>query len=156
MELGTDNFILRTMGERYLWNREGKQKSNLSQTLFLPSPSGNAQMLSIVIQTKTGGLVVDGGWKPDGERLCSLLKEHGGHVTAWLLTHPHSDHVGVLYGILKNRVGELQIDRIYYSFGDPQWYETASPKDPGMARQLLEVFKCCLWAWRTVISEKGM
>ena len=62
-----------------------------------------------VIQTKTSGLVVDGGWEPDGERLCSLLKEHGGHVTAWLLTHPHSDHVGVLYDILKNRVGELQI-----------------------------------------------
>lgn len=80
MELGTDNFILRTMGERYLWNREGKQKSNLSQTLFLPSPSGNAQMLSAVIQTKTGGLVVDGGWEPDGDkgarRSCDSLAAH--------------------------------------------------------------------------------
>lgn len=62
-------------------------------------------------------------------------------MTAWLPTHPHSDHVGALCDILKNRVGELQIDYIYYSFGDPQWYETASPKDPGMARQLLEVFQ---------------
>ena len=54
---------------------------------------------------------------------------------------PHSDHVGALCDILKNRAGELQIDHIYYSFGDPQWYETASPEDPGMARQLLETFQ---------------
>lgn len=61
MELSTDNFILRTMGERCLWNREGEQKTKPFQTLFLPSSSGNAQMLSAVIQTKTSGLVVDGG-----------------------------------------------------------------------------------------------
>lgn len=77
-------------------------------------------------------------------------------MTAWLLTHPHSDHVGVLYDILKNRVGELQIDHMYYSFGNLQWYEIASPKDPGMARQLLEVFQTLPESVVDVISEKRM
>lgn len=122
--------------------KENAAETKLPKTLWMLASSGNAQMLSAVMQTETGGLVVvDGGWEADGDRLCSLLKKHGGHVMAWLLTHPHSDHVGALCDILKNRAGELQIDHIYYSFGDPQWYETASPEDPGMARQLLETFQ---------------
>lgn len=47
-----------------------------------------AQMLSVIIETGQGGLiVVDGGWRENSQYLLEQLKAKGGHVQAWLLTH---------------------------------------------------------------------
>lgn len=53
------------------------------------------QNLSCVMKTKEGAvIVVDGGRDVDAPHLIEVIQELGGHVDAWLLTHPHSDHVG--------------------------------------------------------------
>lgn len=39
-------------------------------------------------------IVVDGGRDVDAPHLIEVIQELGGHVDVWLLTHPHSDHVG--------------------------------------------------------------
>jgi len=112
-----------------------------SDELVMLSSQGNDQMLSIVIRSKNNGLIViDGGWEADGENLLKVIKENGGHVNAWLITHPHSDHVGALYYILKNRKDDIKIDRIYYSFAPLEWYHQVSPADEGMVYELLGEF----------------
>ena len=99
-----------------------------SSTLFGPGRLANhdtaAQMLSVIIETGQGGMiVVDGGWRENSEYLLNQLKAKGGHVQAWLLTHPDSDHVGALAEILYQHSGEITIDGVYYSLLDDAWYQ---------------------------------
>ena len=83
----------------------------------------NAQSLSVIIETGAGGLiVVDGGWRDNAEFLLNQIKQKGGHVQAWLLTHPDTDHIGALADILYSHSGEIVIDGIYYSFLEDEWY----------------------------------
>ena len=83
----------------------------------------NAQSLSVIIETGQGGLiVVDGGWRANAEFLLNQIKQKGGHVQAWLLTHPDTDHIGALADILYNHSTEITIDGIYYSFHEDSWY----------------------------------
>ena len=63
--------------------------------LTLLAPATQSQNLSCVIQTKAGSLiVVDGGLREDAPHLIETIKAKGGRVSAWLITHPHSDHIG--------------------------------------------------------------
>ena len=60
-----------------------------------------SQSLSCIIETGEGGLIViDGGWNINSEFLLKQIQAKGGHVQAWLLTHPDSDHVGAITTIL--------------------------------------------------------
>lgn len=82
-----------------------------------------AQSLSAIIETGEGGLiVVDGGWMYNDKFLLNQIKEKGGHVQAWLLTHPDSDHVGALASILEHYSQEITIDGVYCSLLDDYWY----------------------------------
>lgn len=82
-----------------------------------------SQMLSVVLESKNGSLIVlDGGTEADADHLLETLKAKGGHVSAWLITHPHSDHVGALTAIL-NRGEDITIDRVYYNMTSIQWYK---------------------------------
>lgn len=83
-----------------------------------------AQQLSVIIENGAGGLiVVDGGWTDNAEFLLNQIKQRGGHVQAWLITHPDSDHAGALADILYKHNGEITIDGIYYSFLEDSWYQ---------------------------------
>lgn len=84
-----------------------------------------SQMLSAVIETKKGSLIViDGGTPGDADHLLETIRAKGGRVSAWLVTHPHSDHVGALTSILSNPDSQIQIDNLYYSLTDLSWYQT--------------------------------
>ena len=64
------------------------------------------------------------------------IKAKGGHVQAWLITHPDSDHVGALADILYKHAGEITIDGIYYSFLEDSWY---AEKDANVASMVAYV-----------------
>ena len=68
--------------------------------LYQLPPNSHCQMMSYVLQTAEGRLVViDGGCRPDGEALLRFLEKLGGPrptVAAWFLTHAHDDHIGAL------------------------------------------------------------
>lgn len=90
----------------------------------------DAQLLSVIIENGEGGLiVVDGGWTYNADFLVNQIKQKGGHVQAWLITHPDSDHAGALADILYKHSKEITIDGIYYSFLEDSWYQE---KDPGI------------------------
>ncbi len=79
------------------------------------------QMMSYVIRTVEGQvIVIDGGNAGDGPYLADFLTGLGGEVTAWFITHPHSDHTHALLAILR-APSELAIGPIYASTPDPAW-----------------------------------
>lgn len=98
-------------------------------TMIKGNESG--QQISIVIESNDGQLiVVDGGLKTNAPYLSKFIKARGGKVSAWLLTHPHEDHVGALSVILEQQkvVGHpdyYNIDpgQIYFSFAPYPFYE---------------------------------
>ena len=93
-------------------------------SLSLLADYDNRQMLSMVLQDKNGSLVViDGGWDIDADHLSDVIRSKGGHVSAWFITHPHSDHVGALVKILNNPDRKITIDNVYYSLADQSWYD---------------------------------
>ena len=56
-------------------------------SLSLLADHGNRQMLSMVMQSKDGTLVViDGGWDSDSAHLLDVIRSRGGHVSGWFIT----------------------------------------------------------------------
>lgn len=109
--------------------------------LWMLGSATGAQNLSIVIKSPNGKLiVVDGGWEADADKLSSLILQQGGKVDAWLITHPHEDHVGALCAILNDTARKIKIDKIYCSLATPDWYRQVSPTGAGIADQLLSAF----------------
>ena len=114
-------------------------------TLTMFNSQSESQMLSIILQTSQGSLiVVDGGLGADGDYLRSQIQARGGHVAAWLITHPHGDHAGALYKILQDEAAGyasgITIDGIYYSFAAPEWYTVHDPSEVTMAHSIIGTF----------------
>ena len=106
-------------------------------------------MMGYVLKSLEGSLVVvDGGFKHDAEYLRDFLKEHGNHVSAWFVTHPHADHVEALTWILSNQE-DLKIDAIYASSPPMEWYQEYAP---GTAKTLAGFYAALEQAGRSYID----
>ncbi|MDW2800311.1 MBL fold metallo-hydrolase [Clostridium boliviensis] len=106
-------------------------------SLSLLADYDNRQMLSMILQDKDGALVViDGGWDIDADHLSDVIQSKGGHVSAWFITHPHSDHVGALVKILNNPDRKITIDHVYSSLADQSWYDRVESSRSQLASDL--------------------
>ena len=102
----------------------------------------DSQMMSFLIETPEGKLIViDGGTDGDAAYLQQKILEKGGRVHAWLITHPHYDHVGALHNILSQPQIPVTIEHIYYSFADLQWYYDVGDSQVDLPGVLLNDFK---------------
>lgn len=61
---------------------------------------------------KKGLIVVDGGWVEDADYVREVINIQGGTVDAWILTHPHQDHIGAFNEIYADPQG-IEIKEIY-------------------------------------------
>lgn len=68
-----------------------------------------------------GLIVIDGGWTEDVEYVREVINAYGGQVDAWILTHPHQDHIGAFTALYSN-LGDIKIHNIYT-------VDMASPED---------------------------
>ncbi len=114
-------------------------------TLTMLKSQSESQMLSVLLETSQGSLiVVDGGLGADAAYLRSQIQARGGRVAAWLITHPHGDHAGALYQILQDeaagQASGITIDGIYYSFAAPEWYTVHDPAEVTMAHSIIGTF----------------
>lgn len=125
-------------------NTPAKDTSSLfgpGRLTMLANHDTRAQQLAVIIETGEGGLiVVDGGWTDNTDYVLNQIKQKGGHVQAWLITHPDSDHVGALADILYKHAGEITIDGIYYSFLEDSWYAEKDAHVAGMVTYLKGAF----------------
>lgn len=87
------------------------------------SPQGRSQMMGYLIKTKNNKIIaIDGGTVEDTENWIKNVKQLGGKIDYWFLTHPHKDHVGVFNEVVQNHP-EIEIDTIYYSANTIEWYK---------------------------------
>ena len=86
-------------------------------------------------------IVIDGGGKRTAPILESYLKQLGGKVDTWILTHPHADHVDSFLDILER--GSIEIERILHVSLSNTWVQKNEPQNyETVARynQLMEAF----------------
>lgn len=70
---------------------------------------------SYVIRTVNGKVIVmDGGYEAEKDYLRGFIDALGGKVDAWIISHPHDDHITALVALLDNPKG-LKIEKIYHS-----------------------------------------
>ncbi|MBO4642432.1 MAG: MBL fold metallo-hydrolase [Bacteroidaceae bacterium] len=71
---------------------------------------------SYVFRTSGGKVVVmDGGFPEEEFTMRGFLGALGNEVEAWFISHPHDDHMGALWEILKQGTQDLHIKAIYHS-----------------------------------------
>ncbi len=84
--------------------------------------------MSFIIRTTTGSFIlIDGGWSGvgEGKNILSILKEQNTSdglpvVAAWILTHPHSDHIGGMSDIAAAYYDEIDLRRVIFNFTDDE------------------------------------
>lgn len=89
--------------------------------------NGHSQMMGYIIQTKNDKtIVIDGGTHDDSENLINHIKNTTNEIDAWFITHPHNDHASVIIDVINNT--DVQIDNIYVTLNDLEWYEKNEPE----------------------------
>lgn len=89
-------------------------------------------MMGFVFLTDAGrAVVIDGGRPADMPHLFSLVGDRP--ISAWILTHPHYDHISGFTDIVTDEAVRERIGKIYYNFpssayalrGEPDYSEQA-------------------------------
>ena len=101
--------------------------------IIIPKNQTISQSLSILVNDGYGNLVVfDGGRVEDADYLCDIIKDNGGVVKTWFITHIHDDHIGALYKILIDKRTDIEIKELYYNFASFDWYYEKMGNDAGI------------------------
>ena len=88
---------------------------NESTVLYQITETSEFMMAFVLITRQNNAIVIDGGRPED----MPLLKEYigGRHISAWILTHAHIDHIsGLVDELAKNGGADFDIEKIYYNF----------------------------------------
>lgn len=106
--------------------------------ITLLANQSTSQMLSVLIETNQGKIIMlDGGTPEDTTHLVQTLAAKGSHVDTWLITHPHSDHVGALNEILNHPEYGVTVDHVYFSFAGLSWYQEYEPGRADMVAKIM-------------------
>ena len=85
--------------------------------MYVLTETSPFMMSYVIITEKNNVVIVDGGMRED----IPLLKKYvdGRHISAWILTHAHSDHIdGFVNEAETNGLKDFDIETIYYNFPD--------------------------------------
>jgi beta-lactamase superfamily II metal-dependent hydrolase len=95
-------------------------------------------MMSVILKTSAGNaVVIDGGRAEDLPLLAELVG--ASPVKAWILTHPHPDHIAGFIHAVKEGFGNLAPETVYYRFPPLDLVEKYHPKEPKALREFLEI-----------------
>lgn len=113
-----------------LMKNSGKY-DNLYRVTQYASVTGNQAMIYSIEDCQGHFVLVDGGWYEDEENVKTLIEDlGGGEVDAWILTHPHQDHIGAFNALMRDCPDEVEIGTIYVSdFDYDQYHDEAMDWD---------------------------
>jgi len=88
------------------------------------SDSTGSQAMFYTLSSNGGDnlIVIDGGPSGNAEYVRSVIKALGGVVDAWILTHPHPDHIGA-FNVIYEDPQSIQIQAIYDNDLDYNYYK---------------------------------
>ena len=93
------------------------------EELFGPKKTGHFSLMQIssvedtignsyLLRTSGGKVIMmDGGHAAEADHLRDRIREAGGHVDLWFISHPHEDHMEALATILEDPQG-ITIDKV--------------------------------------------
>ena len=102
----------------------------MSQTVMYQITETSKYMMGFVIVTQKNNVIVIDGGRPED---MPLLKEYigGRHISAWILTHAHEDHIsGFVSEFQENGGGDFDIEKIYYHFPPLEIMDRQDVPDP--------------------------
>lgn len=86
----------------------------------------DAQMMFYTIEASDGRfMIIDGGWDWNADAVREVIAKHNNHVDAWILTHPHPDHIGAFNAIMENPE-DITVDMVYDVFIDLEEYQNVA------------------------------
>lgn len=104
------------------YEQYAQKASNYIDVIQLKAENENPQMMSYLIKTKNGKVImIDGGNAVDSTHLQGHINECGGKVDYWFLTHFHQDHTGAICEIIDNT--NIEISNIVADFCDRELVE---------------------------------
>ncbi len=87
----------------------------MSETRLCMITEHSPFMMSFVFLTAAGrAVIVDGGRPSDMPYLFEIVGTRP--IAAWILTHPHVDHISGFNEVVASRERDAQIERVYYNF----------------------------------------
>jgi len=93
------------------------------------SVTGKQAMIYAITDRYNRLTLIDGGHTQDANLVRSIIKSHNNCVYAWILTHPHPDHIGAFNEIMENNKN-IKVNRIFATKVDSKRYhETARSYD---------------------------
>ena len=100
----------------------------MAETLLLMLHEHSPFMMSFAFLTAAGNaVVIDGGRPEDMPWLLENLGER--RILAWILTHPHLDHISGFIDLVERTDILSRIDRIYYHFPSVEFERRCEPDE---------------------------
>ncbi|MBQ9773224.1 MAG: MBL fold metallo-hydrolase [Clostridia bacterium] len=89
----------------------------MKTTLYMLKETSPYMMSFVITTERNRCIVIDGGRAEDMPDLKACIG--GRTVAAWILTHPHTDHIsGFVAEMEKNGCYDFDVERVYYRFPD--------------------------------------
>lgn len=88
------------------------------------------RMFYTITDNRNRLVIIDGGYTENADEVKNVIKKHKNRVYAWIITHPHPDHVGAFNEIMKDNKNKIRVDRIYsVKYNYNRYKETAQDYD---------------------------
>ena len=88
--------------------------SNWILTEYADLSGKQGMFYSLYNEAQDSLILIDGGWTSNADTVREVIRSHGGHVRAWILTHYHEDHCGAF-----NALWDEYRDRIDFVYANP-------------------------------------
>lgn len=108
----------------------------MSETVMYQISETSAFMMSFAFITSKGNaVVVDGGRPEDIPQLLDIIGCR--EIKAWILTHPHVDHISGFIDVVANKKADFE--KVYYNFPELDFTERTEPWEAYALRAFLEI-----------------